>query len=80
MNGRDFQEEEWIAKYRAAMDAFSQEEESSWSIRKWLTQLRTYCRRAFPPNIQRLKPARVTDHSSSSARGERQPRKNGTFS
>lgn len=73
-------EEQWIAKYRAAMDAFAQREENSWSIRNFISQLRVGFRRAFPPNVDRLKPVTVANGGTSKVPRELQSRKHGTFS
>lgn len=77
MADRDFHEEEWIAKYRAAMEAFSHTKEKSWSVRHLMTQFRTYFRRTFPPSVDRLKAVSAAESGNSKAVPSR---KNGTFS
>ena len=77
MADRELHEEEWIAKYRAAMEAFSHKEKKSWSVRNLMTHLRTYFRRTFPPSVDRLKPLSATESGNSKTLPSR---KDGTFS
>lgn len=79
MSESDFHEEEWIAKYRAAMEAFAAQQKNSSSIRNFMIHLQRYFRRTLTPSVARLKPVVIERRSNASTR-DLQARKNGTFS
>ena len=75
MNNRELYEEEWIAKYRAAMRAFSEQQENSRSLRSFFNHLKERVRRADPPSAPTMRPVPVPSTAKSPQRHGTQHKK-----